>query len=236
MTHEIGHNNPPPEVKIGQEIDDLVMEAENWLDGAAIETQEQADTLGILVSTIKIKAKEADAARKVQAKPFDDGKKAVQATWKPIIDKASKAASVAQKPLTDWLDKVEREKQKAAQEAARLAQEAIDKANKLAQEADAGNIADQYRLDAARSEAEAMAKSAKRIDNAKVNVAGTNRAASLRTYYSAEITDRRAALNWVAKFRPEELTDALLQIVNSAVKSGARNIDGVNVIETRRVV
>ena len=71
----IGHNNPPTEFEVCKKtIQDLYEEAKLWLDGEPVETQEQADALNTLESRIREAAKDAEANRKKEAKPFDDGK------------------------------------------------------------------------------------------------------------------------------------------------------------------
>ena len=64
---------------------------------------------------------DADAARAEEKRPHDEAAKAVQSKWKPLLDKADRAVTAAQKPLTDYLLRLERERQAEAQ---RLAEEA----------------------------------------------------------------------------------------------------------------
>src|SRR3546814_21078860 len=78
----------------------------------------------------------AEDLRKEEAKPFDDGKKAVQAKWTPITDeKTGKYAliiSVAKKALVPWLEHLEAEQRADAE---RQRKEA-DAARQAALEAD----------------------------------------------------------------------------------------------------
>ena len=71
-----GHNLPPktPFEAAGERIETLHVEANNWLDGDAIANQGQADTVAELLDDARKARKEADAARKVENKPFDVGK------------------------------------------------------------------------------------------------------------------------------------------------------------------
>src|SRR3546814_4478439 len=78
--------------------------------------------------------KAAEDLRKEEAKPFDDGKKAVQAKWTPITDeKKGKYALIiatAKKALAPWLVKLDAEqeaaREKARPEAAEAARKAIE--------------------------------------------------------------------------------------------------------------
>ena len=128
----IGHNNPPadPFGAIKAHIDDLYVEAKNWLDGEPITTQAQADQVTRLLDMIRDAEKVADNARKEENKPFDDGKAAVQAKYAPLISdtKAVKgrtvlAAEACKAALAPW-----RQAQEAiAREAARKTREEAEK-------------------------------------------------------------------------------------------------------------
>src|SRR3546814_437106 len=104
--------------------------------------------------------KAAEDLRKEEAKPFDDGKKAVQAKWTPITDeKKGKYAliiSVAKKALVPWLEHLEAEqradaerKRKEADEARQAALEAERAATDLAaaeQAEEARRVADKAEI------------------------------------------------------------------------------------------
>src|SRR3546814_8952690 len=72
--------------------------------------------------------KAAEDLRKEEAKPFDDGKKAVQAKWTPITDeKKGKYALIiatAKKALAPWLVKLDAEQEAAREKARQEAAEA----------------------------------------------------------------------------------------------------------------
>jgi hypothetical protein len=96
----IGHNSPPtPFDDIETRINDLYEEAKMWLDGEEVTEQKQADALNTLASQIREAAKEAEEMRKAEAKPFDDGKKAVQERYNPLIQKGKETLS-SRKKLT----------------------------------------------------------------------------------------------------------------------------------------
>src|SRR3546814_3389938 len=88
-TAPIGHNNPPeptPYEAILTDVQDLSETAQGFLDGDPINDQATADMVAKLIDEARKGQKAAEDLRKEEAKPFDDGKKAVQAKWTPITD------------------------------------------------------------------------------------------------------------------------------------------------------
>lgn len=233
MTATIGHNSPPPEMAFSLSIDDLYDEAKNFIDGTPIDTQGQADAIGVIVSTLKKIRKDADAARAEEKRPHDEAAKAVQSKWKPLLDKADRAVTAAQKPLTDYLLRLERERQ---QEAQRLAEEAR-KADEQAQAAmqNIASLDDAERAEELAKEADKLVKAAKRTDKAKSHVAGMDRAIGLRTYWNATVTDYSALLRYMKEARPEDLKAMLRDYASAQVRAGSRHIPGVLIEQERKV-
>ena len=229
----IGGNNPPPEMAFSLSIDDLYEEAKNFIDGTAIETQGQADAIGVIVSALKKIRKDADAARAEEKRPHDEAAKAVQAKWKPLLDKADRAVTAAQKPLTDYLLRLERERQ---QEAQRLAEEAR-KADEQAQAAmqNIASLDDAERAEELAKEADKLAKAAKRTDKAKSHVAGMDRAIGLRTYWTATVTDYGALLRYMKEARPDDLKAMLRDYADAQVRANVRHLPGVLIEQERKV-
>lgn len=136
---EIGGNNPPALEAFSMAIDDWMDEAKNHLDGKEIENQAQADDLGTILKTMKELARDAEKARKEEKQPHLEAGKAVDAAWKPYLDKAKLVIAEATKPLTAWRTKVQAEKDAEArrlrEEAEAMLQQA-DKAKKTANKID----------------------------------------------------------------------------------------------------
>lgn len=229
---EIGHNNPPPEVAFSLSIDDLYEEARNFLDGTPIETQGQADSVGIILTSLKKIRKDADAARADEKRPHDDAAKAVQAKWKPLLEKADRAISAAQAPITAYLARQEAER---LIEAERLAEEAR-KADQQAQAAlhNASSLDDAERAEELVKEANKMAAAAKRADKAKSHIAGVDRAIGLRTYHSATVTDYSALLRYMKEARPDDLKTLLREYAEAQVRAGVRFMPGVTIEQEKR--
>ncbi len=116
-------NNLPPDVAVDPfdafavAIDDNLLEANNWADGAAVETQAQADEISFLIDRLRKDAKAADEARAKEKKPHLDASKAVDARWKPLLDKAERGVSALKATLGVHLRAQEIAKQEAAKQA-----------------------------------------------------------------------------------------------------------------------
>jgi NADH dehydrogenase/NADH:ubiquinone oxidoreductase subunit G len=229
----IGHNNPPPEIAFSLSIDDLYDEARNFLDGEPIETEGQANAVGIILTSLRKIRKDADAARADEKRPHDDAAKAVQAKWKPLLEKADRVINAAQRPLTDYL--VRQESARIA-EAERLAEEAR-KAEQQAQAAmqNVASLDDAERSEQLVKDANKLAKAAKRTDKAKSHVAGMDRAIGLRTYWNATVTDYSALLRYMKEARPEDLKAMLRDYASAQVRAGSRHIPGVLIEQEKRV-
>src|SRR3546814_3380891 len=95
---EIGHNSQAmtPYEAIKLHIDDLFETAQGFLDGDPIATEAQATSVSQLLDDARQARKAAEDQRKLEAKPFDEGKAAVQALWTPLTDeKKGRCALIA---------------------------------------------------------------------------------------------------------------------------------------------
>lgn len=232
----IGHNNPPeptPYEAISLHVADLLETATGFLDGEPVTTQAVADEIGRLLDEARQAAKAAEEQRKVEAKPHDDAKAAVQALWKPVAAKCDLIASTAKRALAPFLA-AEQAKQDAIAKAAR---EAADEKARLAQEAlRAINVTDL----AAREQAECLLKDAdrankdaNRAERGKAMVAGGARSVSLRSVWTPELTDAVAALKHYKAAQPEALKAWLLEQAGKDVAAGSRVIPGFTINEER---
>ena len=221
---EIGHNNPPDPIDLALEpFADILMEAENWLDGAEVENEDQLKATDHLLKELKAARKAVDSARDESTKPLHEVWKAEVARWKPTqddLDRQVKCLVSAQAPFkAKLLAEKEAARIKAEEEAAekaRLAREAHQGAN-------ASSIEAQRAADAMMAEAEEAAKAASRA--AKDTVKG------MRTVQVYAIEDHRAALHWIAKNDREAVTAFIDEYVRRNFK--LRVIDGVQV-ETKK--
>lgn len=240
----IGHNRDPF-TEIKEEIESLYEEAKQWLDGEPVATQGQADDLNKLIGMIREAEKRADALRKEEVKPFDEGKKEVQARYAPLIGntksgkgKAVLALEAAKNALTPWLTKLEEEKRAAEAKAREEAEEAARKAAEAFQSSDQADLA-------AREEAERLAEEAKQADIAARKAAkdkahakgGEGRATTLRTYYTPVITDYTKFARWCWQNRRDQMQEFLDDLAKQLVREQPeRAVDGMRVDIERKAV
>lgn len=229
---KLGDNNPPNEFEIVEnEINDLYNEAKLWIDGDPITTQGQADQITKLLGMIKNAAKKAEEHRKYENMPFDEGKKAVQAKYAPLIaktkditGKAPRAITACQDTLTPWNVKLQAERD----EKARIAREEAAKQQREAQEAmRAANLAD-------REEAEKKLKAAQKMQPA-VKKAEKNNVPGMRTVWDVEIEDAAAAIKHYWSVERQGFLDMILNKAITEVRAGTRSIPGFK-ITSRKVV
>ncbi len=231
---DIGHNTPPdPLAAFSLHIDDLFEQAQQFLDGTAIESEAQAEDVSRILNMVRKAAKDADEARKAEKKPHDDAAKAVQTRWKPILEKADLAAETAKNALAAFLMKKEAA-QRAAAEAAR--QEAARQAEAAAQAAAVVSNTDLAGLTTVRvlqENAAELTKKAERLDKKPIQARGGERAVSLRTSYRAEITDPVAFGKWLWEHRRADYLEWLEDVARRECRHGSRGIPGVQVHEER---
>lgn len=225
----IGHNAGPPLdpfAAISAEILDLFELAESALTGEPIATQEQADQIEQLADDCLKAWQAAEAARKEEKRPHDEAAKAVQAKWTPLTEKADLAKKTALKALTPWKLELQRQKDESAAKARAEAEALAEAARKAAQEAAASaDLSARAEAEVLLKEADKATKTANRIDRAPTG---------LRTYWHAEIADRRAALNHYLKNAPDEFVATIQRLADQDVRAGVRNIPGINAIEERK--
>ncbi len=225
-------NAPEPAVLFAEEVDDLLLEARNHLDGEPIANEEQATAVSSLLSRLRRVGKDADEARKAAAKPFDEGKAQVQATWKPITDKAALAADVCKQALAPWLEQVETAQREAADklraEADRIAAIAREKV-----QGSSGNLVDRSDGELLLKAAAATHKEAARADKAKPLAKGGERAVGLVDRFTPELTDSVAALKHYREHQPTELRAWLLEQARQDIRAGKRDIPGFTINHER---
>jgi hypothetical protein len=240
---EIGHNQPPeptPFETVKARIDELMIEAKNWLDGSIVQTQAEADAVSKLLSDIRDAENAADDARVKENEPFDLGKAAVQAKYAPLIadTKARKgvtvlAADACKKALAPFLKKQDDAKLVAAAAARKEAEEKAEAARKAMQAADSLDFAKRAEAEILVQEAAVAERAANRADNVRVGGFGGKRAITLRSVWKAALIDRKAAAAHFWRHYPEGFDAVLQNMADAAVRDGACDIPGFNVIEER---
>lgn len=234
----MGHNAPPAGSfeAFDAHLGDLFTEARNFLDGAGVNTEAEAEAVSKLLDMIRTAGKDADKARAAEKKPHDDAGKAVQAKWKPLLDRAEMATDTCKRVLGPWLRKQQEAALAAAAEARRVADAAAQAAAEASRQTDVTDLT-------AREAAEALVKDAKRAEaeaakaeKVRPQATGGARATTLRTHYRAELTDASAALRHYVAQQPEAIKACLLSLAETDVRAGKMQIPGVTVIADDRVV
>lgn len=239
----IGHNGGPAmtafeAVKIN--ITDLYEEARQWLDGSPVETQEQADAINTLKASIKDAIKAAEEQRVKEGAPHKAAIDEIQSRYNELIGsnksvtglaiKAEQACNAALKPYLLALAAKQAEEARIAREEAAKKQAEAEAAIR---QRDAANLAQRDEAERLVREAKQAEDAAKRAEGAKAHAKGDARATGLRTVYRAEMADFKAAAAWVWNQRTDELRVWVQEQADKAVRSGARDIPGFNIIEDK---
>lgn len=239
----IGGNNPPeptPYEAIKLHIDDLFETAQGFLDGEPIANEAQAKMVSKLLDDARKARATAEAQRKIEAKPWDDGKAAVQALWTPLADekkgRCALIADTAKRVLAPWLKNLEDgqiAKAKAAREEADAKAEAAHAA--IAQ-ADLADLEAREQAEILIEEAGKADRLATKAENARAQAKGGERATSLRSRWRVELENPVELARHLWRVRRVEFEEMLLAMAARDVNAGIRAIPGCNIIETREVV
>lgn len=237
----VGHNNPPsPFDEIKARIEDLYVEAKQWLDGEPVTTQDQANALNTLETRIREAAKEAEALRKSEVKPFDDAKAEIQERFNTLIGEtktvtgktvmAIAAIKGALKPYLLELDRIQRE---AAAKARAEAEKAEQAALVAMQTRSADNLAEREEAERLLAEAKALDAAASKAEDAKAHAKGEGRATGLRSVWKAQIDVPSKAAAWTWSVHREELMAFVQSLADRDVRAGVRAIPGFTIIEEK---
>lgn len=215
----VGHNQPPAFEAHSLHIEDLFTMANG---AGAVEDDRAEEQLDNLLDDLRRARKDADAERATEKKPHDDAAKAVQAKWKPLLDRCDMATLQIKKLLTPYREA----KQRAKDEAARQAREDAERQRQDAQAALKSDDLDE------RFEAEQKLAGAKKLTAVANKIERS--ATGLRTYWTHRITNRRDLLMHVMERYPEDLADMLNEFVRTKVASGTRDMPGVDITSERK--
>lgn len=216
-------NQPPPYEAFSLHIEELFQTVSDTTDGAEVTTEEQDAALDSLMDDLRTARKGADKERAAEKKPHDDAAKAVQARWKPLLDRCDAGVAEIKKLLTPYREA----KQRAKDEAARQAREEAEQRQREAQEAlrSSDNLAERMEAEERLKQASKLTAVANKIDRS---------ATGLRTRWIAELTDPVAALRHYRERQPDELKAWLIEQAQRDANAGARTIPGFTVNPERK--
>lgn len=199
MTSNRKHNNPPDPLDDAlAPYGDAISEAENWLDGTAVENEAQMKAVDALVANIKAAEKAVKGAEDSEAKPYYDAWKAAKARFAPTLDDLGRIKKGLLSIVDAFKRKLAAEKAEAARKARMEAEAARWEAEKAARQAAEGDI------EAQRKAAEAQA--AAELAQAQAASASKDTVKGLRTVTRFEVADHRALLHWIAKHDRDAIT------------------------------
>jgi hypothetical protein len=238
----MGDNNPPeplddsPFAIMSRTIDDLWIEAENWLDKEPIANEAQAEQVTRLKGLFDEASKTAEAERKREKQPHLDAGRAVDEKWKPLVDRAEKAKKTAANKLTPWLQAIEAEKHRLAMQARREAEEAaarLREAHERQQESD--DISDMVPEDL-EQEAEEARKRAAILARDKAEIRTDEGKASMRTYWFVNVQDPKLLLQHYMRTDPDWLRGVIRERAEAEVRKGARDLPGCSIWSEKRAI
>lgn len=235
----VGHNNPPapsPFEAFSAHIGDLFEEAKNHLDGAGVNSDPEAEAVSKLLDLLRTAAKDADKARTEEKKPHDDAARAVQARWKPLLDRADLAVTTCKRALAPWLARKEAEARAAADAARQAAEEKAALAAEAFRRAEVSDLQARETAEALAADAQAAEKAAAKAEKVRPQATGGARATTLRTSYRPELTDANAALKHYVAQQPDAIKACLLQLACEDVRAKKLTIPGFTIHEERTVV
>ncbi len=239
----IGGNNPPEPTafeRIAQRIDDLYGEGVLWLDGEAIGNQDQVDAVATIIREMQAAAAEADKLRAEEKAPWDEGAKAVQIKFHPLIGdtKAGKGKAVrviegCRSLVSKYLAAEEAKKRALAAEARREAEERERIARAAMQASSVDNIAARERAEQLVEAAEASRKAADKAEKDRAVAHGGGRAMSSRVRYDALLIESAVALKHAKAAWADDLKAWLVQRAQQDMDRGIRTIPGFEATERR---
>lgn len=165
----IGHNKPPLEAMIAEEIEPLRAKQADFLkvtESAAIVDEESAKKFTDLIAQMRDFERDADTAREKRIRPYLDAQRLINREYNPVIQAVATARAAVTAALTTYDDRrkaAAAEAERKAQEEERRREEEAAAARRRADEAAAAgksSVADNLAALKAEEEAERAAKRA----------------------------------------------------------------------------
>lgn len=211
-------------------IDALRLEAKRFTEVSGDNAGDARD----LIARTQALSKKVEAARKEAKQPHLDAGKAVDAEFKPIKSTLDDLVAAIKKPLQAYLLAEEQRRQADAEAARKSAEDAAAFAEAAQEDGELAARAAEFarKRQEQAQQAEALAANKPRVESED----GIARAASLRTYRYAEVSDASAAATHYAKH--PDLIAAIEKIANAeirAAKGETVSIPGVTVREEKRI-
>lgn len=208
------HNNPPDPIDEAlAPYADAIEEAEHWLDGTPVETEDQMKAVDKLIKEIRSAKSDLAKAQKSATAPLHDAWKAEIARWKPTVDDIERRLKGLAAVVDPFKRKLAAEKEAAKRQAYEEARAKEREAEEAARKASAADYEAQVEADRLMAEAVEAKKAA--------SAASKDTVKGLRTVTKYEITDHRALLHWIAKHD----RDAVTAFIEEWARKNHKNTD-----------
>lgn len=256
IVHNIGSNNPPPDLLVGELLReklledhaDLLARRDELLDAAnripEISDEDVARKVGDYIKQLTSAAKAADAARVGAKEPYLEGSRGVDGFFKNISEPLADVKKRTEAKLTAYLREKEAIERRRRQEEERLAREAAEAARLDAERSaaalrDEKSLDDAINADAALDHAQADLVKAEISATAKASELSQTRGeygsmSSLRTSWVFEGVDREVLD--LEKLRAHLPLDSLEKAIRSFIRAGGRELQGTRIFETTNAV
>lgn len=238
----VGGNNPPeptPLEAFTAHVNDLFDSAKDFLDGAAIETEGQAEAISKLLDEARKAERDGTEIRKAETAPIDEAKAAVMDAWRPLVDpktgRCKLIADTCKKVLAPWLQAKD-DAMRAVADAARLDAEQKAAAARSLHDNAGTDLAARETAELAFKDAAKAATAATRADKAKPQATGGSRGVGLRSVWTATIIDRREALKHYIVSQPAEFEALIQSLADSEARHGPRTAPGIQFNEEKVAV
>ena len=206
----IGGNNPPEDQKWPAYIadvlapwQDILAEADQWLDGDQVETEGQMKAVDAMLKEVKAAEKALGEARDAATKPLHEAWKTEISFWKPAVEDLERVRKALAAMNTAFKNKLAAEKE----EARRLAAAKAAEDRRIAEEAEAKAAANASDINAQREAARAQEQF--QASRREASEARQDKVTGLRTVWHYAVDDNRMLLNWIAKNDPTALREFL---------------------------
>jgi hypothetical protein len=226
----MGHNNPPSHVDRQSDVlapfAAYLNEAEHWLDGILVETEQQLEAVDALLFNVKAAEKALSEARDGETRPLHDAWKAEVARWRAPLAEVERLKKGLARISNDFKVRLVEEREAEARRIRIDAERMMRTAQELAKAVEPGNIHSVRVADQARRDAEEAQRSAKSAEKSRPKGVRT-----VRRWAFVDGEGRRQALHWIAR----NDRDAVTEFIEGYVGRNFRNksIEGVRVWDER---
>lgn len=227
--NNIGHNQPNAFDALKDRVNELLEVGNAWSDIKTIATEEQAKKADDVLSRVRAEIKDVDKARLSETEPLRTKTKILNDQYNDgLKSPLEKITGIIKPLLTAYLKEKEIQRQRAAMQKAKDADEAIRTADAARRQADEAarstgqdTIGASLAADETQKAADEAVKEAQSVHDSTVGVKGnySSKKTSLRTTYSAEITDFAEALSHCANTNTSFIKLAVQTLANQWARS-----------------